>query len=1315
MERDGTVQTPDENNPFLFHSPRSLNPEEVKMQLEQALQRLQIEEKIKEGAENMLQIYENQEEKKHLKRKVETQLENATRNIDRLTRIVEKFRNISGGVSDTSSALPNGPVPLSSLSWSGANSGSSRRARAPAPAPSDASILQADDTRTIKERISDILNQLRAANEPASTRVEQLQLLVRILSTVTTISEHYSVEELIIGLRICLCDPIKEVRALAYNSLRHLISDVETIKLILSYNVDLFIIRSLGRGSSAEPERDYALKLVRQIMDTPHGVDLISEGVVRAITAIAEQLEDKLMPICLETLAELAVHNISLVVKGGGMRALLHALVDGPRELADTLPITLLYILDAPATRCYVRSGVDLEIAVSGFTDAYTRGPNYEKRLQRSAQVVLSLLKHWTGIIYLCADGKKSIKSMVESLRFSHEEIQKILLGMFFDIFRIRTPPEYDLFLAGRRHSVYVGRMVHEDNSEEQDPEDAELLRFKDRLNLLDAHLSILLIVFIEAGLLEALISLIEGNDVFIRRKATLLIGEILQLCTRLLPASWATKIQSLPRLFELAAKFEDEAVRHSATAALNHIDRLIRLRNRTMVEDEDDRSERPFGKKRERNKRQVEQVKVRMGIQIDDLHFRNLLMDTQVLNTKDYTKWNWDNILELLHGPLLNPRRLEDTIKSTFMKRLIGFYQPYSRRFSEIRATKGNKRYVKIGCALLTTLLASADGTRYLAENKLLQDIADCLTELDPLSASEEPLFSRERMANTLTSAYFTFLGTLSKFQEGMRIMERFKIFNQLYRLSESRSREDLIKAMVVNFDYSMHGHPRIILAKIMTSSYKHIRLFATQHLGRVLRESPTKINDWAVPLLITQLYDPNAEVARMAVTVLDEACNYQENLDLLVQLRPSLDHLGEAGKPLLLRFLSTSTGFRYLNELDYIGGEMDDWFYGRNLHYVTQLEISLMRAMINTPERKKPSVFEERIDDEVDFEKLQPGDGITPPHFYGELTKTAEGCQLLREKGHFHVFAEYIREWGMESQDMEAVQKLKSILWAVGNIGSTKDGLPFLEEEDVIRSIVEIAEKSEVLSLKGTCFYVLGLISKTQQGIDLLEEFGWDCVTSPTTRRPPPGLCVPAELSSFLSISEWAYAGELAPQPQTLYLHWAGKSEIDTRILKAIGDLSNHILASAASRTLVRLKQQIPEAFRSAGLYRATLEMLSSYRYRFGVRKFALELFDEASIMNECGGDMMLAKDADADHGGALSTAVNGGAVRAGQGAELGGELMLEFPSYFAAEDIQSESYQERGVVAGGVADGIDTGEIPRAVVLEPGIVVRGFDVAS
>jgi hypothetical protein len=68
--------------------------------------------------------------------------------------------------------------------------------------------------------------------------------------------------------------------------------------------------------------------------------------------------------------------------------------------------------------------------------------------------------------------------------------------------------------------------------------------------------------------------------------------------------------------------------------------------------------------------------------------------------------------------------------------------------------------------------------------------------------------------------------------------------------------------------------------------------------------------------------------DVCQTAVTLLDEACEKQANLELLVKCRPSLGHLGEIGNPLLLRFLSTSTGFCYLNALGYVQKEMDDWF---------------------------------------------------------------------------------------------------------------------------------------------------------------------------------------------------------------------------------------------------------------------------------------------------------------------------------------------------------------------------------------------------
>lgn len=60
------------------------------------------------------------------------------------------------------------------------------------------------------------------------------------------------------------------------------------------------------------------------------------------------------------------------------------------------------------------------------------------------------------------------------------------------------------------------------------------------------------------------------------------------------------------------------------------------------------------------------------------------------------------------------------------------------------------------------------------------------------------------------------------------------------------------------------------------------------------------------------------------------------------------------------------------------------------------------------------------------------------------------------------------------------------------------------------------------------------------------------------------------------------------------------------------AFANLSNHILATKASKALARLKSRHRELFSSPSLYYRVLEMLSTYHYRLAVRRYVLELFD-------------------------------------------------------------------------------------------------------
>lgn len=81
-----------------------------------------------------------------------------------------------------------------------------------------------------------------------------------------------------------------------------------------------------------------------------------------------------------------------------------------------------------------------------------------------------------------------------------------------------------------------------------------------------------------------------------------------------------------------------------------------------------------------------------------------------------------------------------------------------------------------------------------------------------------------------------------------------------------------------------------------------QHVRLYATRHLGKLIQET-VSANAWILRLLLTQLYDPATEVCEMAVHFLREACESVEILKVVVEMQPTLEHLGEIGHPLLLK----------------------------------------------------------------------------------------------------------------------------------------------------------------------------------------------------------------------------------------------------------------------------------------------------------------------------------------------------------------------------------------------------------------------------
>jgi rapamycin-insensitive companion of mTOR len=149
-----------------------------------------------------------------------------------------------------------------------------------------------------------------------------------------------------------------------------------------------------------------------------------------------------------------------------------------------------------------------------------------------------------------------------------------------------------------------------------------------------------------------------------------------------------------LPRLFALASGFDDSGARLAATSALHSVDSI----NRNLARTEPTSPSAPDSRARSgslddplrRGQRQIENAKIRMGMQIDDTSFRNQLIESGVLSSKDHTKWNFDTLTELLEGPLLSAKRLEEATRgSKFIRRVVHFFHPFNHKYADMKNTK--------------------------------------------------------------------------------------------------------------------------------------------------------------------------------------------------------------------------------------------------------------------------------------------------------------------------------------------------------------------------------------------------------------------------------------------------------------------------------------------------------------------------------------------------------------------------------------------------------------------------------------------------
>ena len=123
----------------------------------------------------------------------------------------------------------------------------------------------------------------------------------------------------------------------------------------------------------------------------------------------------------------------------------------------------------------------------------------------------------------------------------------------------------------------------------------------------------------------------------------------------------------------------------------------------------------------------------------------------------------------------------------------------------------------------------------------------------------------------------------------------------------------------------------------------------------------------------------------------------------------------------------------------------------------------------------------------------------------------KTKAGADFLRQSKHLEVFRKDIL-----SPDSSLIQK-RAALWALGHIGTNQHGITLIQENDLVQPIVNLAESAEFLSLRGTCIYIIGMLSNTTEGKKELLQYDW--IASRT--KSVTSVCLPKNPETLFNIN--------------------------------------------------------------------------------------------------------------------------------------------------------------------------------------------------
>lgn len=1072
--------------------------------------------------------------------------------------------------------------------------------------------------------LSDLLTSISSKDRDEHSIVSLSNELITLFQRNPSLKHDINLKNFISKVHFMLYHKVSEVKALGYRLLRYVITDFQSLQIIIHAKVLIYVIVSFSTTNTII-EKEQALKLIRKFVSIENGCDNLSIGVIKCLISLINEspINQAFKLICLETICEISLFKPELIFHSGAFKLIIHKITDAPMEVSISCLLILLNTLDQPFARKFLRNGFDFISLISIFSEDK---PNTLK-LQKISFLLTIFLKTFNGILAFLIKDFQILDILLSNLKKNNTKVQDYIMDIIFDILRIKPLPwlQNSGILQDFNHFIYHNpnhTIPHDINPmiPKTEPERDPLAD-----QLLYQYQGLLVRILVSADLMPALSQIVERDlNAANTRKASSLILEVYSLAQKLLPPELLSHKTLLPQNPYISLKFEKSS-KESYLRALNN-DHL---------------------------KLEIVNIVVKSKFGMEDNVFRYLIEFTKILTIKEFEKWNWKKISLLIQGPLVNEKRFEEVLEKypKVLKRLMSFFRPFKFRFCTVSIKDGHaKEYISVGCQLFKLFLSNERGIKYLSSNKIFPQMAEIFCQLDPASGItvEHPLLSQKRLETTVAAGYIRFIGVLSASKAGLRMLEQWQFFQILHNIvdtCEDSTQNNLFMMHLFKYvDFSLESQFRIILAKVINTCNLNLKTYIFNDIVPKLTTTEDCLV-FIIKILVESLYNSETEVVGKSIGLLKEyfSKTSPSKLQQLIDLKLPIAIVSKTvtGRNLLMNLLGTSNGFRYLQLNGFIDEEFKKWRNLKGFEYLLSIESMIQKNLF-----------------QVLFQEPQAIVSNHYTHFFKHLLSTEDGYVYFSNQGYLKQLVRPILEFHDRINNDEAflnsfidncfhpenlilLKTVKQNLWIIGTIGSGKYGIQLLDpisntvKTNIFSMIIDFCSTCPIWQIRGISFYVLGMLASTVEGIEILDEMDWVSVvdsygngTGVVFPKNPlkmfnVQIVNPYRDIKYYSIFNGQVGNESSIQYESdeedEYIAFDNYQKINERILLSISNLSSILgkIERKAEKELNRLKINMPQAFENVQLFLEVIKRIDKGNFNFEKRNFILNLFIDTRIL--------------------------------------------------------------------------------------------------